>query len=179
MGNSLFDQLKKSGLVDERRAKKVKKEKYNKNKQQRKFNAVDQGKLLARQAQAEKVERARQLNQQRKEAADRKAVAAQVKQLIETNRITDHDGDIAYRFTDANVVRQIHVTARFQQQLSRGRLAIVRLGEGYELVPSSVAEKISERDATCVVLCNTDGAESKPEKDDPYADYPIPDDLTW
>lgn len=179
MGNSLFDQLKKTGLVDERRAKKVKKEKYKKTRQQRQTNAVDQASLLAQQAQAEKAERARKLNQQRKEEADRKALAAQIKQLIETNRIADHDGEIAYRFTDANVVRQIHVTAELQQQLSRGRLAIVRLGERYEMVPSVVAEKIRERDAACVILCNKDRVDSKPQEDDPYADYRIPDDLMW
>ena len=180
MGNSLFDQLKKTGLVDERRAKKVKKEKYKKARQQRQTDTVDQSKLLAQQAQAEKAERARKLNQQRKEEADRKALAAQVKQLIEMNRITDREGNIVYRFTDANVVKQIHVTAELQQQLSRGRLAIIRLGERYELVPSAVAEKIRERDADCVVFCNRGRTDSDQERDDdPYADYRVPDDLMW
>jgi len=179
MGNSLFDQLKKTGLVDDRQAKKARKEKYKKTRQQRQTNTVDQAKLLARQAQVENAERARRLNQQHKEEAERRALAAQVKQLIEMNRISDHEGDIAYRFTDSSMVKQIYVTAGMQQQLSRGRLAIVRLGEQYELVPSAVAEKISERDENCVVLCNSDKADSKKEKDDPYADYRIPDDLMW
>lgn len=179
MGSSLFEQLKQSGLVDERQARKAKKERYRKNRQQRKTDAADHGKLLARQAQAEKAEHARKLNRQRREAAERKAVAAQVKQLIETNRIVDHEGDIPYRFADANVVKQIHVTAELQQQLSRGRLAIVKLARRYELVPASVAEKIHERDAACVILCNKSRADSKPDEDDPYADYRIPDDLMW
>jgi len=179
MGNSLFDQLKKTGLVDERRAKKVKKEKYRKTRQQRQAGTADQTTLLAQQAREQKAERARKLNQQRKEEAERKALAAQIRQLIETNRITGHDGEIAYRFTDANVVRQIHVTTELQRQLSCGRLAIVKLGERYEMVPSSVAEKIRERDAACVILCNRGPTDSKPQEDDPYADYRIPDDLMW
>jgi len=179
MGNSLFDQLKKTGLVDERRAKKVKREKYKKTRQQRQNDMAEQPRLLAQQVQAEKAERARKLNQQRKEEADRKALAAQVKQLIEKNRITDREGDIVYRFTDANVVKQIHVTAELQQQLSRGRLAIVKQGDRYELVPSAVAEKIRERDVNCVVFCSKGQADSEKGKDDPYADYPVPDDLMW
>ncbi len=179
MGNSLFDQLKKTGLVDERRAKKVKKEKYKKTRQQRQSDTVDQPRLLAQQARAEKAERARKLNQQRKEEAECKALAAQVKQLVEMNRVTDREGDVVYRFTDANVVKQIHVTTELQQQLSRGRLAIVKLGERYELVPSAVAEKIRERDVNCVVFCSKGQSDSAKEKNDPYADYPVPDDLMW
>ena len=89
MSNSLFDQLKKAGLVDEKKAKTVQKEKYKTQKQQlkqQKGDAVDEAKVQAQKAQAEKAERDRQLNQQRKEEAERRAIAAQIKQLIETNR---------------------------------------------------------------------------------------------
>ena len=61
--------------------------------------------------------------------------------------------------------------------LSRGQLAIVRLDQGYELVPAKVAEKISQRDPQCVVVLNE--ARTELDEEDPYADFQIPDDLMW
>ena len=115
MGSSLFDQLKKSGLVDKNKAKTVKHNQYKSQKQKSKKGTVDQpdeAKLITQKAQAEKVERDRQLNQQKKQEAERKAIAAQIKQLIETNRVEDQDGDIVYNFNDANVVKRIMYQSR-------------------------------------------------------------------
>ncbi len=181
MSNSLFDQLKKAGLADEKKAKQVKQEKYNSQKQQlkqQKGGAVDEAKLQARRAQVEKVERDRQLNQQRKEEVERKAIAAQIKQLIETNRISEREGDLAYHFTDGSKVKTIYITEALQRQLSKGWLAIVRLAEGYELVPAPVAEKIRQRDEGSVIMANVQTT-AGPDEDDSYADYQIPDDLMW
>lgn len=181
MGNSLLDQLKKSGLVDKSKAQKVKHSQYKNKKQKNKKGAaaeMDEAKLQAQKAQAEKVERDRQLNQQRKEEADRKAIAAQIKQLIETNRIEARDGDVVYNFTDANVVKRIYVSELVHKHLTTGRLAIAKLGEGYELVPMPVAEKIKQRDEQFVIMCEQT-TEPELDDDDPYADYKIPDDLMW
>lgn len=181
MANSLFDQLKKSGLVDKNKAKKVKHEQYKNQKQKAKKGSpeqADEARQLAQQAHAEKVERDRLLNQQRKEETDRKAIAAQIKQLIETNRVTDREGEIAYNFTDGNAVKHIYVSERIHKHLSSGRLAIAKLGERYELVPMPVAEKIKQRDEQYIVTC-AHTAEPELEENDPYADYKIPDDLMW
>jgi uncharacterized protein YaiL (DUF2058 family) len=181
MGNSLFEQLKKSGLVDENKAKKVKHSQYKTKKQKTKKGLPeqqDEAKLAAQKAQAEKVERDRLLNQQRKEEIERKAIAAQIKQLIETNCVKDRDGDIGYNFVDANVVKHIYVSEKVHKHLVTGRLAIAKLGDAYELVPVPVAEKIKQRDAQCIILCDQ-GAEPEQGEDDPYADYKIPDDLMW
>ncbi len=181
MGNSLFDQLKKSGLVDKNKAQKVKHGQYKTKKQKTKKGAaaqIDEAKLLAEKVHAEKVERDRQLNQQRKEEAERKAIAAQVKQLIESNRVEDRDGDVIYNFTDANVVKRIYVSEQIHKHLTSGRLAIAKLGESYELVPVPVAEKIKQRHEQCIIMCEH-AAEPELDEDDPYADYKIPDDLMW
>ena len=181
MGNSLFDQLKKSGLVDKSKAQKVKHSQYKNKKQKNKKGAaaeVNEAKLQAQKAQAEKVERDRQLNQQRKDEADRKAIAAQIKQLIETNRIEERDGDVVYNFADANVVKRIYVSELIHKHLTTGRLAIAKLGEGYELVPMPVAKKIKQRDEQSIIMCEQTN-EPEPDDDDPYADYKIPDDLMW
>ena len=181
MGNSLLEQLKKSGLVDEKKARKAKQGKYLGKKNKAKKGSeepVNEAKLLAQRAHAEKVERDRQLNQQQKEKAEQKAIFAQIKQLIETNRIEDRDGDIAYNFTDANVVKRIHVSEQIQNHLMSGRLAIAKLGEGYELVPVPVADKIRQRDAQYIIQ-SEQTIERPVDEDDPYADYKIPDDLMW
>lgn len=181
MGNSLFDQLKKTGLVDENKAKKVKQSQYKSQKKKSKkgvADPLDEAKQLAQKAQADKLERDRQLNQQKKEQAENKAIAAQIKQLIETNRVEDRDGDIVYNFTDANVIKRIHVSEQIHKHLLSGRLAIVKLAEGYELVPVPVAEKIKQRDGQCIIECDQ-CVESALGEDDLYADYKIPDDLMW
>jgi hypothetical protein len=139
---------------------------------------VAEATLLAQQAHAEKVERDRRLNQQKQEEVERKAVAAQVRQLIETNRVTERDGEIVYNFTDANVVKHLYVSEQVHKHLMSGRLAIAKLGEAYELVPMPVAEKIIQRDAQCILLPDH-GTEPEQDGEDPYADYKIPDDLMW
>lgn len=181
MGNSLFDQLKNSGLVDKSKAQKAKHSQYKNKKQKTKKGAAaqaDEATLLAQKALTEKVERDRQLNQQRQEEAQRKAVAAQIKQLIETSRVTDREGELVYNFTDANVVKRIYVTEQIHKHITNGRLAIAKLGESYELVPLSVAEKIKQRDEQCIIMSDQ-ASEPEPDEDDPYADYQIPDDLMW
>jgi len=181
MGNSLFDQLKKSGLVDKNKAQKVKHSQYKNKKQKTSKGAapqVDEAKQLAQKAHAEKVERDRQLNQQLKEEAERKAIAAQIKQLIESNCVEERDGEIVYNFTDANVVKRIHVSEQAHKHLTTGRLAIAKLGERYKLVPMVVAEKIKQRDEQCIIMSEY-VAEPELDEEDPYADYKIPDDLMW
>jgi len=181
MGNSLFDQLKKQGLVDKNKAQSVKREKYKNKKQKGKKGIVgeqDEAKQLVQKAQQEKVERDRQLNLQRKEEAERKAIAAQIKQLIESNRLEERDGDVAYNFTDGNLIKQIHVSDKIHKHLSTGQLAIAKLGEMYELVPAPVAQKIQQRDPSCIILAEN-STDQVQDEGDPYADYKIPDDLMW
>lgn len=178
---SLQDQLLKAGLVDKKKAQKVKKDK---NKQARvkrknKIETTDEAKLAAEKAQAEKVERDRQLNLQRKQEAEQKAVTAQIRQLIEMNRQEKNAGDITYNFTDGTTVSHIYVDERQQKQLSNGHLAIVRLDGQYEIVPSSVSEKIALRDENYLVYSNRDKVDNEIDEDDPYAEFQVPDDLMW
>lgn len=181
---SLQDQLLKAGLVDSKKAKQVDKAKRKQQKVARKSkeDLVDETKVQAQQARAEKTERDRALNKQRQEEAEQKAIAAQIKQLIELNRLEKNQGEIAYNFTDNKKIKKIYVSEPVQDQLMKGLLAIVKLTEvnqaRYEIVPAVVAEKIALRDESCVLLVNQKSAETL-EEDDPYADYQIPDDLMW
>lgn len=181
MSNSLFDQLKKSGLVNDKKARQAKQSQYQNQKQQKGKKGqpapVDEAKLLAQQALTEKLERDRLLNQQLKEEAEQKAIAAQIKQLIETNRIDDRNGEIAYNFTDGTTIKKMYVNAAVHKALSNGQLAIVKLGDRYELVASAVASKIKERDASYII--SSAAVATTMAEDDPYAAYQVPDDLMW
>ena len=178
--SSLQDQLLKAGLVDAKKAKQAKKDKRKADKVQKKSKqaVVDETKVQAQQAREEKAQRDRELNAERQAEAERKAVAAQIKQLIQMNQQSKGDGDIAYNFTDGKQIKKIYVSDAVQKQLTRGRLAIVKLEEDYQLVPFPVAEKIAQRDESMVIAVS-EKSDDIMEEDDPYADYQIPDDLMW
>ena len=176
---SLQDQLLKAGIVDKKKAKQIKQEQRKEAKSRPKGQEqVDENREQAKRNMAEKAERDRELNRQRQAEAEQKAIHAQIIQLIEMNRIDRQGGDVAYQFTDGTKIKKIYVTPKLQDDLSRGRLAIARLAEGYELLPAAAAEKIMQRDEAAIVLLNSVDA-TQVDEDDPYADYQIPDDLMW
>ena len=176
---SLQDQLLKAGLVDNKKADKIRKTKNKqaRQKQKNKIETTNTARLAAQQAQSEKVERDRQLNSQHKAEAERNAISAQVRQLVEMNRQSGDDGDIDYSFTDGTLIKRIHVTGTQLKQLGNGCLCIIKLDEQYELIPTLVAKKIQQRDENTQILSNQ--ATETPDEDDPYADYQVPDDLMW
>ena len=79
---------------------------------------------------------------------------------------------------DQKKIKKLFVTAPLQAQLIKGQIAIVKLQQSYELVPSAVAEKIKQRNEAAIILLNK-SVNIEPDEDDPYADYQIPDDLMW
>lgn len=179
MANSFQDQLLKAGLVDSNKVKNANREKHKQIKQQQHSNtpATDAAKLQAQQTSAEKAQRARELNRQKVELENKKATAAQIKQLVETNRVPKGDGDCAYNFQDANKIQQLYVTEATRNQIVQGALVIVRLGHEYALVPKQTAEKIAQRDPGCL-LAIKDSAQAAADEGE-YAKYKIPDDLIW
>jgi len=179
---SLQDQLLKAGLIDTKKAKQANKEKRKETNVARRSAEplVDELKQSTEQARLEKAERDRELNRQRDLESQQKAIAAQIKQLIENHRQSrgTGNGDVEYNFTDGKVIKKIRVSPKILEQIARGVLAVVKLGEGYELVPSIVADKIALRDEKSVVVANVK-TEQHSDEDDPYKDYVIPDDLMW
>lgn len=176
---SLQEQLLQAGLIDKKKAKQAKQEKRKQAKQQPKGSTPqDKTKEQALQALAEKAARDKALNRKQQMLAEKKAIQAQIIQLINSNRIDRKDGDVAYQFSDGKKIKKLYVTNLLQEQLSRGLIAICKFAEGYELVPAKIAEKIKQRDEAAIVLLNTIDKNAV-EEDDPYADYQIPDDLMW
>lgn len=168
----------KAGLADKKKARRAKQAKReDANRAKRGEIELEDPAQRARRQRAEQVERDRALERERQEQQREKEIAAQIRQLIESHRLERGDGEHAYQFVRDKKIKKLNVTARQQDQLARGLIAIVALGERNELVPAPIAEKIRQRDAAVVVLLNEKGTGL--DEDDPYADYPIPDDLMW
>jgi len=179
MSNALQEQLLKAGLTTEKKIKKENHAKSKKTKLQKKnkIKEVDENKLLAQKAVEEKRQRDRELNRQKENAAKQKAIIAQIKQLIDVSKINLSSGETAYNFDDNKVIKRIYVTDALPDQISRGKLAIVKFDEKYSVVPTVVANKIKDRDASYIIVLND--SNTAEEIDDEYADYQIPDDLMW
>ncbi|MBZ7102536.1 DUF2058 domain-containing protein [Klebsiella michiganensis] len=175
---TLQEQMLKAGLVTSKKMAKVQRTAKKSRVQAREAReAVEENKKA-------QLERDKQLSEQQKQAALSKEYKAQVKQLIEMNKIDISKGNIDFNFTDNNFIKKIAVDKPTQAQLISGRLAIARLagdndGENkYAIIPARVADKIAQRDASSIVLNSALSAEEQDE-DDPYADFKVPDDLMW
>jgi uncharacterized protein YaiL (DUF2058 family) len=179
MALSLRDQLLKAGLVNEKQVKQASKQKQKQQRLEQKgqIEKDDSQKLVAQQAMAEKLAKDQELNRQQQEKQEKKALAAQIKQLIESARLPKLTTEDYYNFVDDKKVKRISVNNMVRDKLSSGSLAIVRHGGAYEIIPRDAAVKIQERDAQRIVLLNT--PTEAPDADDPYAAYQVPDDLMW
>lgn len=177
---SLQEQLLKAGLADEKKVKAIRQEKRKKRKQQPKGTTeVSESQIRAQQARQEKAERDRQLNLERQKEAEQKAILAQIRQLVETNRLDRSRGSESYQFVHDKKIKKLLVEPAMVDQLSRGRLAIVCINDQYEVVAEAVARKIMEREESAVIVLHDKSQQSGPDEDDPYAGYEIPDDLMW
>lgn len=179
MANSLQQQLMKSGLADQKKARRAKQQKREEaNKAKRGEIELEDPAERARRLKAEQAEADRQREAERKAEREKKEIAAQIKQMIEQSRLERGQGDVAYQFVQDKKIKKAWVTAKQQQMLERGQVAIVALGDSHELVPTVVAEKIRQRDEAAILVLNERGSQAVDE-DDPYKDFPIPDDLMW
>jgi uncharacterized protein YaiL (DUF2058 family) len=154
MGNPFQDQLLKAGLVNKKQANKANHEKYLKRKQKKK-NKQNNASALSdkvRAEQAAEAERNRELNRQRSEEKRQREQNAQIKQLIENNRLKLDSHGEPYYFTEQNKINRIYISEEMADQLSRGQLAVVKFGNIYEVVPARVAGLIADRDREKLVV---------------------------
>ncbi|WP_145494680.1 DUF2058 domain-containing protein [Yersinia massiliensis] len=175
---TLQEQMLKAGLVTSKKIAKVQRTAKKSRVQAREARvAVEENKKT-------QLERDKQISEEQNKAALSKEHKAQVKQLIEMNKIDVLKGNIDFNFTDNNLIKKVVVDKPTQTQLINGRLAIARLainnsGESeYAIIPASVADKIAQRDASSIVL-NSALSQEEQDEEDPYADFKVPDDLMW
>ena len=150
MGNPFRDQFLKAGLVSKKQANKAKRAKHKK----RKENTAEEPSAVSQHVQQLKAVQAKQnreLNEKRKQEKVKREQIAQIKQLIEQNRLEQDPRGEAYHFVQQKKIMRIFVAEEMIDQLCSGQLAIVQLGEKYEVVPAKVAEQIAERKKTAVV----------------------------
>ncbi len=133
--------------------------------------------MRAQKALAAEKEHARQLNRERQQQIAQQEIVAQIGQMILASRVRTGDGDIIYYFADNSKIKKIYVTKSIRDRLSTGELAIVKHKEQYEVVPAGVAAKIADRDGAAVLVLHKPG--QTVAADDPYAEFPIPDDYEW
>jgi len=180
---SLQDQLLNIGVVDKKKAKKSqhqKRQNVNKNRKAVKSGKKVEANNIQQQlalAEREKQQRDLALNKQRDAEQAKKALVAEVRQIVQQHQIEfSKEAELAYNFNFENKIKTIYVTSEQQQQLTLGQLAIVNVAQKYCLVPDKIAEKIEIRLPDAVLRIHV---ENKSDDKDPYADYQIPDDLMW
>lgn len=176
MSMSLRDQLLQAGLVNEKQAKESERQMRQQQRQRQhlpkeKRAVQSAAELAAQQAQTAKASRDQELNRQRKEQAQKKALQAQIEQLIQQNCLPRAQTEERYHFVDGNKVRSIPADHVMRVRISRGEVAVVRREAGFELVPADIAARIRERDEHAVIPCG--GVQETAPSDG------VPDDLVW
>lgn len=181
MSMSLRDQLIQAGLGTKKQAKQAAPP-PKKAPSRHQPPPVSPEKLAALKAQAAKNARDQELNRKQQEKAAAKARRAEVKQLIEQHRLPPVASEEYFNFADGTRLARVAVTPALREQLIKGTVAIVRYEGHYALVPDAAVARIRERDEHAVVAQETapaTGAAASSEKDDPYKDFVVPDDLVW
>lgn len=176
MSNPFQDKFLKAGLATKKQVGKAKVAQNKKQKQRRRNQEKDPGDRAVELAMQQQKEQSRQSNLQRDQAARANEIAAQVKQLAVTNRVDVGKGDVAFHFADANKIKKMYFAKAIVDRLSTGGLGIVKIDQQYEVVPAAIAEKIRERRPAALLVLNE---RQTLDPDDPYAEFPIPDDLDW
>lgn len=179
MGLSLQEQLLKAGLVSKDKASKVRKEKNKKAHQQRKAkgSANAEQNQQAQKARAEQAAKDRELSRKLNEAVNQREIAAQVKQLIENNRYprSESEDDIAFYFENKGKAKKLYMSPQAHKKVISGELVIVNYNGVFELVSANIAEKIYQRNPGLVIKL----PEDQKQDDDEYAEFQVPDDMTW
>lgn len=179
MSMSLREQLLAAGLVSKKQAKQA--EHQQQRQQPRSKEAVAkkaaEQQLAVQKAQAAKAARDQELNRKHQETAARKARMAEIRQLIDQNRVPKIESDEYYNFIAGKKIRRIAVNPAMREQLIRGELVVVRSEGRSEIVPAAIAERIRERDERVVIPYNV--APAVVDENDPYKDHVVPDDLMW
>lgn len=179
MGNSLQEQLIQAGLASEQRLKETRSEKRKSTKggKHRGPRQDEATRRAAAAAKAEKLQKDRELERQRREEADRRALEHEMRQLIHAHRVVREGGDVAYNFADGKALKRLHLSKDQHARVCDGRLVVVRQDTFYELVDRQTAERVQARDPGRVLVWNR--PDQQPAADDPYAEFEVPDDLMW
>ncbi|MEO7773380.1 MAG: DUF2058 domain-containing protein [Steroidobacteraceae bacterium] len=173
MSLSLRDQLIQAGFVSSKQAKQA--EQQKRQQARRPQNAPPKS---TPPAAAAKAARDKDLNRQRQQQREHGARLAEIRQIVEQNRLPVVASEDYFNFVHKNKVRRIAVDAGLRERITGGTLFIVRYGKFYALVTPEIAARVRERNVDSIV--NLDAPPAAPgAENDPYAQFKVPDDLYW
>ena len=112
------------------------------------------------------------------------ALNLRIRELLDRHALNDRKAELAFNFTRENTVRRVYVTDEQRRRLAGGELAIVGFRRRHHLVPAKVADEIQAlRPIVFVHRAAAAGSDAPASgagpEDDPYLDFPVPDDLHW
>lgn len=171
--SSIRDQLLKAGLVTEEQVKQAEaKPKVNKkNKppavhskqgkntkprstkpQNKPRELTDLERFYQERDATDKAEKAEQEKQRKEAVRIRKEKRAKIGALIKSNLVNDESAEHRYNFVVGSSVKYLFVTEAQQEQLAKGELAIVFLGEKRCLIPTDIGKQIKEIEQSRLVI---------------------------
>jgi len=109
--------------------------------------------------------------------ASRKKIKAEIKTLIETNKIDETKGEIAHAYLVGKRIKQLFVNKESQEKLVSGEWVITRLNGSTYIIPASTSTLVLELNPEWVIIKPSE--KSPDDAGDDYADFQVPDDLTW
>jgi uncharacterized protein YaiL (DUF2058 family) len=194
MGGSLQDQLLKSGLVTEDQLRDARERprpsgqnrrgagpgRQHKGKGKGKGKGRSNGRRPASAASRNDAAEQAARTKEAEESAER-ALRKRVHGMIADNTEAREEGETAYHFVKGSRVKRIYVTEDQRARLAEGALAVAAMKGKHYLIPMPVAREIRELIPEYFVAMGESHkpSESGAEVDDEYADFQVPDDLTW
>lgn len=176
---TLRDQLLKAGLVNQDQVRQAEKQRRKEQRSPGAAAAAQQQAAERARAQANKIARDQELNRRNAARAEAKAREAQVRQIIEQNRLPKSESDVYYAFQDGKLVRRIAIDETQRGPISRGELIIARYGDSFALLPAAAAMRVRERDPHALIDVAAPEGGEKDDTDDFYKGFEVPDDLVW
>jgi len=173
MSDSLREQMLKAGFKETPGNKKKKTPNKSKKKKTQAGHAKPPG--LDPKSGPSSMERA---NIAQPEAiAERKRVKAEIKTIIEADKIEQTTGESVHSYQVGKRIKQMFVSEPIQKQLVSGDLVITRLNGSTYLIPAETGKRVKALNPDWVVI--VPAADTATDGGDEYADFQVPDDLKW
>ena len=172
MSDSLRDQLLQAGF--KKPAKEPAKKPQNRSQAKRKQGSGDRPKQPVKNTPKAPQKSPKAIADEA--IAERKAIKEKIKTLIEEVQIKEFAGEVVYRFTLQNRIRELHVAEAIRTQLVDGSLTITRLNGTTRLVPTESVTQIQALNPNWAIVS---GASASTDIEDGYDDFPVPDDIVW
>lgn len=181
---SLQDQLLKAGLTTKQKTRQANTDQRKKKKQSR--SGVDHGQSLQEQvkqdlekSKQEKAKKDTALNAEKNAQIAQKENHLRILQTLQHHQLKRINGETEYNYTFNSKVKKLFVDPITHRALINGQLAICGLDDTTYVVTSETAEKVATLNDKIILVQNDKVESDSVDKDDPYAEFQIPDDMMW